>query len=71
MKWRKSSYSAEEANCVELAWRKSSRSGAEANCVELANFGAVRDSKNPGGAVLSVDLPGLVAAVKAGRLDLR
>ena len=67
--WRKSSRSGSEGNCVELAWRKSSRSGDEGNCVELANTGAVRDSKNPAGATLRVDLPALLSAAKAGRLN--
>ncbi|MGQ0841500.1 DUF397 domain-containing protein [Actinokineospora sp.] len=67
--WRKSSYSMNEGNCVEIAWRKSSRSGDESNCVELANIGAVRDSKNPAGATLGVDLADLLTAAKAGRLD--
>ena len=48
-------------------WRKSSHSGTEANCVELA-ASAVRDSKNPDGPVLSIDVTALVAAVKAGRI---
>jgi hypothetical protein len=50
----------------DARWRKSSASGGEGTqCVELHPDGAVRDSKNPGGPVLPVDLPGLVAAVKA------
>jgi hypothetical protein len=50
-------------------WRKSSYSGSDnGNCVELSNGGAVRDSKNPTGPVLTVDLGGLLAAVKADRL---
>lgn len=40
MRWRKSSFSAGDANCVELAWR-----GAEA---------VIRDSKNPDAGRLSV-----------------
>lgn len=67
--WRKSSYSENETNCVEIAWRKSSYSANEGNCVELASIGAVRDSKNPAGDALRVDLTHLVAALKAGRLD--
>ena len=63
--WRKSSHSGSNANCVELGWRKSSRSGANSNCVEVAAEGAVRDSKNPDGPVLTVDITALVAAAKA------
>jgi hypothetical protein len=72
VRWRKSSRSADQTNCVELAhtWRKSSRSGTQTNCVELASTGAVRDSKNPDGPVLAVDLGPLLAAIKAGRFDL-
>jgi hypothetical protein len=73
--WRKSSYSgggsdADTSDCVELAWRKSSRSGGGAensDCVELA-ASAVRDSKNPAGPVLNLDVTALVAAVKAGQI---
>jgi Domain of unknown function (DUF397) len=49
-------------------WRKSSRSAQETACVELAPQGLVRDSKNPGGPVLPVSVPALLAAVKAGRI---
>ena len=48
--WRKSSRSADTANCVEVLWRKSSRSNSSANCVEVARVRervAARDSKNP------------------------
>lgn len=52
----------------EARWRKSSASGGEGTqCVELAWAGAVRDSKNPV-ALLPVDVPQLLAAVKAGHL---
>lgn len=66
--WRKSSYSGDEGNCVELAWRKSSHSGDESNCVELAHSatgGAIRDSKNPAGGHLEVPLAGLIAIAKS------
>jgi hypothetical protein len=54
--WRKSSYSFANGNCVEAAgnWRKSSRS-KESNCAEVGQDGEgvlVRDSQDPGGAVL-------------------
>ena len=56
-RWRKSSHSGENGQCVELGrsaptWRKSSRSGENGSCVELAYLGAVRDSKNPDGVHL-------------------
>lgn len=50
-------------------WRKSSHSDGATTCVELANTGLVRDSKNPAGPTLAIDLSGLVEAAKAGRLD--
>jgi hypothetical protein len=53
-----------------VTWRKSSHSGGNNGaCVELANFGAIRDSKNPTGPTLRVDLASFVAAAKAGRLN--
>lgn len=52
-----------------LRWRKSSRSdGNNGACVELAHEGWVRDSKNPTGPVLRAALPGLLAAVRSGRV---
>jgi hypothetical protein len=75
MRWRKSSRSMQEGNCVELAWQKSSRSLSEGNCVELAHTsdsvrgsGVVRDSKNPSGPTLPMDLAPFLAAVKSDNL---
>lgn len=47
--WRKSSFSGDNGNCVEVRWRKSSFSGDNGDCVEVdfAETVAVRDSKNP------------------------
>ncbi|ONI78914.1 hypothetical protein ALI144C_29605 [Actinosynnema sp. ALI-1.44] len=55
---------------MTYSWRKSSRSADQTNCVELANTGAVRDSKNPTGPTITVDLSTLLAAIKSGRFDL-
>ena len=59
--WRKSSYSGQDGNCVEVAraeWRKSSYSGQSGNCVEVARHlparVAIRDSKSPDGPSLLV-----------------
>lgn len=41
-------------------WRKSSKSGSESNCVELGSTGVVRDSKNPAGPTLAVDVAVLI-----------
>lgn len=44
-------------------WRKSSFSNTGNGCVEIArSLGAVRDSKNPDGPVLRLDVRALVAA---------
>lgn len=67
--WRKSSFSEGGNNaCVEIGhWRKSSFSQGANNsdCVELSSAGAVRDSKNPAGPPLRVDLPTLLVSVKS------
>jgi hypothetical protein len=51
--WRKSSYSAQNGACVEVAaWYTSSHSAQNGNCVEAAADGAVvaaRDNKDPDG----------------------
>lgn len=50
-------------------WRKSSKSNTGANCVEVRNdLAAVRDSKNPDGPALRVDLAQFLAAVRDGGL---
>ncbi len=56
----------------DARWIKSSRSGGAAeNCVELAlDPGRIRDSKNPDGPTLAIDIARLVVDVKAGRFDL-
>jgi hypothetical protein len=60
-----------------VVWRKSSRSGSSGGeCVEVARVGvvnAVRDSKDPEGAVLAVEgrvMAGLLAEIKRGAYDL-
>lgn len=51
--WFKSSYSAQQSNCVELA----------------EDLDGIRDSKDPDGSRLKVDARSLIRAVKAGRFD--
>lgn len=51
-------------------WRKSSYSGTESSCVELVGtLDQLRDSKNPAGPSLRLDVVALVSAVKSGRLS--
>jgi hypothetical protein len=72
--WRKSSYSAENGSCVEVAWRKSSYSGENGTCVEVAIIDplvGVRDSKNIEAGHLTLTSAGwnaLVRTVKNDRL---
>jgi len=50
-----------------MRWRKSSHSGGgdQSACVEIAHdLGAVRDSKNPGGPVLIVDVHKLLDHIR-------
>ncbi|SDX66847.1 protein of unknown function [Saccharopolyspora shandongensis] len=52
------------------AWQKSSYSNANGNCVELSSpLGLIRDSKDPEGPRLDVDVAGFLRAVKAGRFE--
>ena len=65
--WRKSSFSADNGACVEVAWRKSTFSAGNGQCVEVAStLGAVRDSKNPAGPVLYANLDALITTIKSG-----
>lgn len=53
-----------------MDWRKSSFSGSGGDCVQVRqDLAAIRDSKNPNGPMLTVDLSGMLAAVKAEDLD--
>jgi hypothetical protein len=52
MDWRKSSFSGNSGDCVEVR----------------QDLAAIRDSKNAAGPSLAVELARLVAVVKAGRL---
>jgi hypothetical protein len=52
-----------------VSWQKSSYSSNGTACVEVSHdLAAVRDSKNPHGPMLSVDLRRFVHAVKRGGL---
>jgi len=51
-------------------WRKSSRSTNTSTCVEVSRgLEKLRDSKDPTGATLRVDVAEFVRAVKLGRFD--
>ncbi|KAA5834469.1 DUF397 domain-containing protein [Saccharopolyspora hirsuta] len=55
---------------IGYTWQKSSYTGPNGNCVELSRpRGLVRDSKDPNGPRLQVDVPALVRAVREGRFD--
>jgi hypothetical protein len=72
--WRKPSASG-GGNCVEVRWRKSSHSNGHSTCVEAracAGGVEVRDSKNPGGPVLSytpAEWAAFLHGVKRGEFD--
>ncbi|MFC0109130.1 DUF397 domain-containing protein [Kibdelosporangium aridum] len=60
MKWRKSSFSANNGDCVEVAWTKSSFSGNNGTCVEVA-WTKSSFSSNNGECVEVATLPDRVA----------
>ncbi|GAA3002622.1 DUF397 domain-containing protein [Actinokineospora diospyrosa] len=48
-----------------MTWRKSTRSNNGTDCVEVrSDLAAVRDSKNPTGAAISIDVRDLVRHLK-------
>ncbi|MEU4671850.1 DUF397 domain-containing protein [Amycolatopsis sp. NPDC023774] len=75
--WRKSSFSTDQANCVEVgAWNKSSFSPDQGNCVEVTATPSieigVRDTKDRGAGHLTVSAEAwtaflTAAAAAAGR----
>lgn len=62
---------------TQLAWRKAKRSIGNGACVEVASFGggiAVRDSKDPGGPMLTwsgAAWQEFLQAAKRGQFDVR
>lgn len=59
--WFKSSYSYQNGDCVEIMFVRSSYSGQNGACVEVAHLGdavALRDSKRPGGPILTSTVGG-------------
>ena len=74
--WVKSSRSFSNSNCVEVAWLKSSASTNDGACTEVASLPGgmigVRDSKDPGGAVLRftpAEFAAFREGIKAGEFD--
>jgi len=73
--WFKSSRSAQNGSCVEVAWRKSKRSQAAGNCVEVADVPDgvyVRDTDDPA-VILHVRLESwraFVEGVKNNEFDI-
>lgn len=79
--WRKSTYSNDSGNCVEVGatarWRKSSHSDSSGNCVEVTGADrlvGVRDSKQHGdGPILEFTAAvwrKFLTEAKNGKLDL-
>jgi hypothetical protein len=77
MEWRKSTYSVENGNCVEVAadrtlpvdWRKSSYSTENGNCAEAAAAAGnvmIRDTQDRNGVTLAI--PARAWRTFAGRL---
>ncbi|MER7011978.1 DUF397 domain-containing protein [Saccharopolyspora sp. NPDC000359] len=55
---------------TDQRWQKSSYSGQETHCVELSNpRGLIRDSKDPDGPRLAVDVGAFLRAVQDGRFE--
>ena len=53
-----------------MDWRKSSFSGDSGDCVQVRqDLAAIRDSKNPNGCELTVELTGLLTTVREGQFD--
>lgn len=70
--WRKSSYSGDAGNCVNvaIAWRKSSYSADAGNCVNVAAHGngiALRESDDP--SVILTTTPAALRAFIRGAKD--
>ena len=78
LRWRKSTFSGPNADCVEVAlrWRTSTFSGTQGACVEVAGrAGAevlVRNSNHPGAGTLALApaaFAAWLAGCRAGELD--
>ena len=68
--WRKASYSAANADCVQIGWRTSSYSDAHGNCVQVAagECIGVRDTKEHGrGPVLEFPAAAWLSFISAAK----